>query len=34
MVGHVKRMDEYRTARRVLKAEVGGGREDWLDGWL
>ena len=24
--GHVKRMDDYRMARRVLKAEVSGGR--------
>ena len=24
--GHVKRMDDYRTARRVLMAEVSGGR--------
>ena len=24
--GHVERMDEYRMARRVLKAEVSGGR--------
>ena len=24
--GHVKRMDEYRIARRVLMAEVSGGR--------
>ena len=24
--GHVERMDEYRMARRVLMAEVGGGR--------
>ena len=23
--GHVERMDEYRMARRVLKAEVSGG---------
>ena len=26
MVGHVERMDEYRTARRVLMAEVCGWR--------
>ena len=26
MVGHVERMDEYRMARRVLTAEVSGGR--------
>ena len=26
MVGHVERMDEYRMARRVLMAEVSGGR--------
>ena len=24
--GHVERMDEYRTARRVLMSEVSGGR--------
>ena len=36
--GHVKRMDEYRMARRVLMAEVGGGRGGgrprlgWMDG--
>ena len=24
--GHVESMDEYRTARRVLRAEVSGGR--------
>ena len=24
--GHVERLDEYRIARRVLMAEVGGGR--------
>ena len=24
--GHVERMDEYRIARRVLMAEVSGGR--------
>ena len=24
--GHVKKMDEYRMARRVLMAEVSGGR--------
>ena len=24
--GHVERMDEYRMARRVLMAEVSGGR--------
>ena len=35
---HVERMDEYRTARRVLIAEVSGGRVrgrprlDWMDG--
>ena len=27
--GHVERMDEYRMARRVLMAEVGGG---WVRG--
>ena len=34
--GHVERMDEYRMARRVLMAEVSGGRyegEVRLDGW-
>ena len=25
-IGHVERMDEYRMARRVLMAEVSGGR--------
>ena len=36
--GHVERMDEYRMARRVLMAEVGGGwvrgrpRLGWVDG--
>ena len=25
-LGHVERMDEYRMARRVLMAEVSGGR--------
>ena len=36
--GHVERMDEYRLARRVLMAEVSGGRErgrprlGWMDG--
>ena len=35
---HVKRMDEYRMARRVLMAEVSGERErarprfGWMDG--
>ena len=35
---HVERMDEYRMARRVLMAEVSGGRErgrprlGWIDG--
>ena len=38
MVGHVERMDEYRMVRRVLKAEVSGGRVrgrpglGWMDG--
>ena len=36
--GHVERMDEYRMARRVLMADVSGGRvrarpEVRLDGW-
>ena len=36
--GHVERMDEYRMARRVLMAEVNGGRIrgrpmlGWMDG--
>ena len=36
--GHVERMDDYRMARRVLMAEVGGGRVrgkprlGWMDG--
>ena len=36
--GHVKKMDEYRLARRVLMAEVSGGRVrgrprlGWMDG--
>ena len=36
--GHVKRMDDYRMARRVLMAEVSGGRVrgrprfGWIDG--
>ena len=36
--GHVERMDEHRTARRVLMAEVSGGRVrgrlrlGWMDG--
>ena len=36
--GHGKRMDEYRMARRVLMAEVSGGRVQgrpmlgWMDG--
>ena len=36
--GHAKRMDEYRMARRVLMAEVSGGRVrgrprlGWMDG--
>ena len=41
--GHVERMDEYRTARRVLMAEVSGGRvrgrpevglDEWCEGGL
>ena len=35
--GHVERMDEYRMARRVLMAEVSGGRRRWIEvrlaGW-
>ena len=36
--GHVERMDKYRMARRVLMAEVSGGRVrgrsrlGWMDG--
>ena len=36
--GHVERMDDYRMARRVLMAEVSGGRVrgrsrlGWMDG--
>ena len=32
--GHVERMDDYRMARRVLMAEVSGGRPRlaWMDG--
>ena len=36
--GHVERMDEYRMARKVLMAEVSGGRVrgrprlGWMDG--
>ena len=36
--GHVQRLDEYRMARRVLMAEVSGGRLrgrprlGWIDG--
>ena len=36
--GHVERMDDYRMARKVLMAEVGGGRVrerprlGWMDG--
>ena len=36
--GHVERIDEYRMARKVLMAEVSGGRVrgrprlDWMDG--
>ena len=36
--GHVKKMDQYRMARRVLTAEVSGGRVrgrprlGWMDG--
>ena len=38
MVGHVEKMYEYRIARRVLIAEVSGGRVrgrprlGWMDG--
>ena len=36
--GHLERMDEYRMVRRVLRAEVSGGRVrgrprlGWMDG--
>ena len=36
--GHMERMDEYRLARRVLLAQVSGGRvrgrprSGWMDG--
>ena len=39
-LGHVERMDNYRMARRVLMAEVSGGRVrgrpwfGWMDGWM
>ena len=29
-LGHVERIDEYRMARRVLMAEVSGGRVGWM----
>ena len=38
LFGHVERMDDYRMARRVSMAEVGGGRVrmrprlGWMDG--
>ena len=33
--GHVERMNEYRMARRVLMAEVSGGRVGWRQlGWM
>ena len=32
--GHVERMDEYRMARRVLMAEVRGGRVQERLGWM
>ena len=34
--GHVERMDEYRMVRRVLMAEVNGGRVRgrWRLGWM
>ena len=38
LFGHVERMDDYRVARRVLMAEVSGGRVrgrprlGWMDG--
>ena len=37
-IGHVERMDDYRVGRRVLMAEVSGGRVGgrpmlgWMDG--
>ena len=39
LIGHVERMDDYRMTRRVLMAEVSGGRVrgrprlGWMDGW-
>ena len=32
--GHVERMDEYRMTRRVLLAEVSGGRVRGRLGWM
>ena len=38
LLGHVERLDEYRMARRVLMADVSGGRVrsrprlGWMDG--
>ena len=34
--GHVERMDEYHMGRRVLMAEVSGGRVQWRPrlGWM
>ena len=34
VLGHAERMDEYHMARRVLMAEVSGGRPrlGWMDG--
>ena len=37
--GHVERIDDYHMARRVLMAEISGGRVrgrprlGWMDGW-
>ena len=35
-LGHVERMDEHRIARRVMMAEVSGGRVRWRprSGWM
>ena len=32
--GHVERLDEYRMARRVLMAELSGGRVRGRLGWM
>ena len=35
-LGHVERIDAYRTASRVLMADVSGGRVRWRQrlGWM